>query len=341
MKKVGIKIHGRPGRWDSIDELYSSYFGKWVYLLKPQSGSRNDACIIIDENKKTIIDGVRNGFDDLEDYIRMLETRRKAANNANSGEGNKAYSNRKYIGQGTGWDPRKVHTDVCGSGSCVRVPGGENDGSHREDLCFEAENLSRSKQSEKTAGTCKRLTALVCAAALASASVIPAFAAGMPEHKSIVPEKDYSSVIFVPVEESPYYAVSPERSEEIEALAKMLWGEARGVKSTTEKAACCWVVFNRADNPRWPDNVIDVLEQKYQFGGYSADNPINEDLRELAEDVYRRWLAEKDGYTNVGRVIPKTYYFWCGDKSGRHNWFWEEFEIRDYYTWEMESPYED
>lgn len=32
---------------------------------------------------------------------------------------------------------------------------------------------------------------------------------------------------------------------EVEALAKMLYGEARGVTSKTEQAACVWVVLNR------------------------------------------------------------------------------------------------
>lgn len=129
---------------------------------------------------------------------------------------------------------------------------------------------------------------------------------------------------------------------EINALAKMLWGEARGVKSTTEKAACVWVVLNRVDDERWPDNVIDVLEQPYQFGGYSYKFPVKDWARELAADVYDRWRDEKETGQDSGRVIPSDYFYWRGSRDG-HNYFRREFD--DYsdetYTFEEVSPYED
>ena len=39
----------------------------------------------------------------------------------------------------------------------------------------------------------------------------------------------------------------PWTEEEVTILAQMLWGEARGVKSITEQAACVWCVLNRVD----------------------------------------------------------------------------------------------
>lgn len=51
-----------------------------------------------------------------------------------------------------------------------------------------------------------------------------------------------------PIEEDkPAYI--PDAAE-VEALAKMLYGEARGVTSDTEKAACVWCVLNRVDDPQ-------------------------------------------------------------------------------------------
>ena len=130
---------------------------------------------------------------------------------------------------------------------------------------------------------------------------------------------------------------------EINALAKMLWGEARGVKSTTEKAACVWVVLNRVDDDRWPDNVIDVLEQPLQFGGYSYKFPVEDWAREIAADVYDRWCDERETGQDSGRVIPSDYYFWRGEKGCKHNWFRKTFD--DYtgetYTFDEVSPYED
>lgn len=147
-------------------------------------------------------------------------------------------------------------------------------------------------------------------------------------------------ILFIMAISSQNQSNAKEPSSDIEALAKMLWGEARGIKSDTEKAACCWVVLNRVDDKRWPNSVEKVLSQKYQFGGYDSENPVDEELYSLAEDVYYRWLAEKEGEEDVGRVIPNDYYFWCGDRKCQHNWFWQIFDVRDYYTWWMESPYE-
>ena len=150
-------------------------------------------------------------------------------------------------------------------------------------------------------------------------------------------------------ETKSFYSIGKERTqaevEDINALARMLYGEARSVKSTTEKAACVWVVLNRVDDPRWPDNAVDVLSQRWQFGGYAADNPIETDLRTLAADVYDRWIAEKAGADEgaVMRVVPNDYFFWRGDRKAEHNWFRKYFD--DYrgetHSWGLASPYED
>ena len=129
----------------------------------------------------------------------------------------------------------------------------------------------------------------------------------------------------------------------INALAKMLYGEARGVKSTTEKAACVWVVLNRVDDPRWSDDIIEVLSQPYQFGGYRESFPVEDWARTLAADVYDRWQAEHDGADEgeVMRVIPSDYFFWCGNRYGNRNYFRKEFEDCELYQWTEDSPYED
>lgn len=128
----------------------------------------------------------------------------------------------------------------------------------------------------------------------------------------------------------------------ITALAKMLYGEARGVKSMTEQAACVWVVLNRVDDERWPDDVVDVLSQPYQFGGYREYFPAEEWALDLAADVYDRWTDERETGQDAGRVIPDDYFFWRGSRDG-HNYFRKEFGdySRETYTFELESPYDD
>ena len=143
----------------------------------------------------------------------------------------------------------------------------------------------------------------------------------------------------VPVE----VTVAPEEtgrcgpSEEAVALAKTVWGEARGC-STTEQAAVAWCVLNRVDSPEFPDDVLSVVSQEDQFDGYSPDYPVEEDILALCEDVLVRWELEKLGVGSVGRVLPADYLFFEGD--GQHNYFRREY-IGDGTTWDwsLASPY--
>lgn len=88
---------------------------------------------------------------------------------------------------------------------------------------------------------------------------------------------------------------------EVEALAKLIYGEAGIVPSTTEQAAVVWCVLNRVDDPRFPDTVLEVIEAPYQFSGYNPEYPVKEEFALLAADVLTRYRAERDGEENVGR----------------------------------------
>lgn len=90
----------------------------------------------------------------------------------------------------------------------------------------------------------------------------------------------------------------------------MLWGEARGIPSDTEKAACIWCVLNRVDNGM--GSIVEVVTAPYQFVGYQEDHPVDPELKALCEDVLARWYQEKDGKTDVGRVLPSNYLFFTG-----------------------------
>lgn len=128
-------------------------------------------------------------------------------------------------------------------------------------------------------------------------------------------------------------------------LAKLVWGEAMGLNKF-EQSAVIWCVLNRVDSnsKHFPDTIKEVILQPNQFSGYHKWCPVRDDIKELVEDVLIRWYMEKDGIENVGRTLPKNYYYFRGFQ--KHNWFFtteeyhkEKYE-RNYWDWSLENPYE-
>lgn len=137
-------------------------------------------------------------------------------------------------------------------------------------------------------------------------------------------------------EPEPEVTPQPWTDEEVIVLAKMLWGEARGVSYDAEKAACVWCVLNRVDHGY--GDIITVVTTPEQFVGYNAKNPIDDDLITLCIDVLSRWYAEKDGQIEVGRVLPADYLWFSGD--GERNHFRNAYRGGDRWDWSLPSPYE-
>ena len=150
-----------------------------------------------------------------------------------------------------------------------------------------------------------------------------------------------TQVIFEPVETQvifePVETPQPWTHEEVVALAKMLWGEARGIPSETEQAACVWCVLNRVDQGY--GSILEVVTAPSQFLGYRENNPIDETLLLLSEDVLTRWQREKDGETEVGRVLPPDYLWFSGDSKRNH--FRNAYKNGTTWDWSLPSPYED
>lgn len=148
------------------------------------------------------------------------------------------------------------------------------------------------------------------------------------------PELTITPALIIEIVEKEYI---PDEAD-IEILAKVLWGEARGINSTMEKAAVVWCVLNRVDCSNWPDTVSDVVKQLNQFTGYLKKNPATDELKEIAKDVLVRWMREKDGYTDVGRVLPAEYTYFNG--NGKHNLFRSEYRSSKFWNWDISNPYE-
>ncbi len=126
---------------------------------------------------------------------------------------------------------------------------------------------------------------------------------------------------------------------DVDMLARLIYTEARGVKSKTEQAAVVWCVLNRLDNPeRLEGSIAEVVCAPYQFD-YRPWAPVLPEFKALAEDVLERWQAEKSGAENVGRVLPGEYQYFEG--RGGRNWFSVEWKSAEYWGWKLASPYED
>lgn len=118
--------------------------------------------------------------------------------------------------------------------------------------------------------------------------------------------------------------------------AKLLWGEARGVKSKAEQAAVIWCVLNRLD-AGYADTIEKVITARGQFTGYRRGNPVTEELYELAKDVLMRYYLEKAGFTDVGRTLPEDYLWFTGYKG--RNRFRNKYRVGSYWDWSLQDPY--
>ena len=125
------------------------------------------------------------------------------------------------------------------------------------------------------------------------------------------------------------------QKSDIEMLAKLVWGEARGVKSKAEQAAVIWCVLNRVE-AGYGDTIKEVVTAKYQFTGYKSSHPVDDEFYELALDVLTRWELEKLGVEEVGRTLPKGYLFFTG--YGGRNHFRTRKGAAEW-DWSLPDPY--
>ncbi|MBQ0090854.1 MAG: cell wall hydrolase [Prevotellaceae bacterium] len=130
-----------------------------------------------------------------------------------------------------------------------------------------------------------------------------------------IAHKNYMKYLERKAKEAEEARIKAIQQNDIAYIAKTVWGEARGL-SYAEKAQVAWCILNRVDDGRFPNTVVGVVTQSGQFYGYSASFPTSEWA--VAEDVYTRWLAEKNG-ESVNRELPSNYCYFSGD--GVRNYF--------------------
>lgn len=120
-------------------------------------------------------------------------------------------------------------------------------------------------------------------------------------------------------------------------IAKIMYGEARGIKSKTEIACIAWCILNRVDAGMGKNiqAVALAANQFYYKAGAPTVSDHGYDLVALATDVLDRWSREKAGQTSVGRVLPKEYKWYAGD--GSHNWFYPSWPCKRAQRWNFKS----
>jgi len=162
------------------------------------------------------------------------------------------------------------------------------------------------------------------------------------EEKVEVPiQVAFSDTIQVMVTEEQKTTIEQKVEElepEIVMLAKLILEEAEGVKSTAQQAAVAWCVFNRVDSGEYSTSIAKVIKQPAQFA-WNSHAKVKEHLYLLAKDVTTRWLLEKEGFTDVGRTLPKDYLFFGG--NGKVNRFRLEYDTKSKrWNWSLPDPYD-
>lgn len=111
-------------------------------------------------------------------------------------------------------------------------------------------------------------------------------------------------------------------AEDVEAIARTLYGECRGAETVAEQEAVAWVILNRLD-AGYADTVLGVVSAPGQFAGYSPEHPLWPELVEVAERVLTMHHREQIGIA-VERVLPSAYLWFSGD--GERNYFRCEYD---------------
>jgi hypothetical protein len=191
-------------------------------------------------------------------------------------------------------------------------------------------------------------TAVVSTAMPVIAGLVPE-AADTPAEPQPITAEDWYGVAPVALDERLQGLYIPTIAEVVMA-AKMTWGESRGIWSLTEQAADIWCSLNRVDSKGYAmgHSLTYVITFPDQFHGYNPGHPTvddyGRDITVLAVDVITRWLNEKLGFEDVGRVLPPEYLWFSSNKNHTHNIFRDQYSSRDpachKWGWSLPSPYD-
>ena len=107
--------------------------------------------------------------------------------------------------------------------------------------------------------------------------------------------------------------------KEAEYIARVLYGTARN-NSERDQRTVVWCILNRVDSIGYPGTVKEVCQQESQWMGYSDNNPILNNLYDIAKRELETW------YSGYRPVAPEYVYM---------SWSSSQIILRD--TWENKT----
>lgn len=183
----------------------------------------------------------------------------------------------------------------------------------------------------------KNLIAFICSVSVFVSPMCMCLTEVVDAEESCI-EYNYSDTLhisdpLVAIEE-PEFEIS---ERDIIILAKLMYGECRGISDNNMKAAVCWVALNRLDHSGYGNTLEDVVIRSGHFSGYKESNPVWDNLYELAKDVMYNYYWEKAGWQGSWRVIPEDYLWFHG--NGEINIFRNAY--RGGQVWDWSTNYYD
>ena len=135
-------------------------------------------------------------------------------------------------------------------------------------------------------------------------------------------------------EDSEAYGLPTITNEEINFIAKTVYGEARGLDKY-QQSMVVWCILNRLDSGRWGNRIAQVVTSPFQFIGYNINHPVTPEIKALVEDVVARWMLEKTYGWDVGRTLPADimYFHSSNNSNAFYKYTDSSYTKKEYYDW--------
>ena len=110
--------------------------------------------------------------------------------------------------------------------------------------------------------------------------------------------------------------------QDIELLAKTVWGEGRGC-SPDEQRLVVWVVIQRLEAGRYGNTIAAVVTKPNQFKGYRRGNPVCPEIYALLQVELEKWVRGGRPPTLEPFAVSVPYLYFDSGKG--HNWYRRKF----------------